>query len=79
MAIRERQQALAEQKQKWAEEQGRFQMLIDKKRIEIEASIKSDDLDLKERGQSFDEYVAEEELKLARAAPEITAIASPNS
>tara|TARA_R100000935_G_C2840987_1_gene170975 strand:+ start:4383 stop:6416 length:2034 start_codon:yes stop_codon:yes gene_type:complete len=78
LELQERQTSVAELKAQFTQELGQMKLQLDQMKAERTFALESDRQDLAETQFEHKEYVNLEELKIARTADDVRAIASPN-
>jgi len=78
LELQERQTSVAELKTQFTQELGQMKLQLDQMKAERTFALESDRQDLAETQFEHKEYVNLEELKIARTADDVRAIASPN-
>lgn len=78
LELQERQTSVAELKTQFTRELGQMKLQLDQMKAERTFALESDRQDLAETQFEHKEYVNLEELKIARTADDVRAIASPN-
>jgi hypothetical protein len=78
LELQDRQTSVAEMKAQFTQELGQMKLQLDQMKAEQSFALQSDKQDLQETQFEHKEYVNLEELKIARTADDVRAIASPN-